>query len=100
MEIKHKESITFKYSDIFFRHYFNNDTKYTHMAKNHYLVYVYSGELLLKEGGKKTETHQGECVFIRRNNRGMLTKQPKGDDQYSGIFMEFKRSFLREMYKK
>lgn len=100
MEIKHPESITFKYSDIFFSHYFNNDTKCTHMAKNHYLVYVYSGEVLVEEGDHRITIGKGECAFIRRNNRVTLTKQPKDDEQYSGIFMMFQRNFLREIYNK
>lgn len=100
MELKHRESITFNYSDIFFSNYFNNDTKCTHMAKNHYLVYVYSGEVLVEEGNRKTEIRKGECAFIRRNNRVTLTKQPQDDEQYSGIFMVFQRNFLREVYNK
>lgn len=100
MELKHRDSITFNYSDIFFSNYFNNDTKCTHMAKNHYLVYVYSGEVLVEEGNRKTEIRKGECAFIRRNNRVTLTKQPKDDEQYSGIFMVFQRNFLREVYNK
>lgn len=100
MEIKHRESITFNYSDVFFSHYFDNDTKCTHMAKNHYLVYIYSGELLIEEGETRTTVHKGECVFIRRDNRVTMTKQPKGDEQYKGIFMTFKRNFLRELYQK
>lgn len=100
MEIKHKESITFNHSDVFFSHYFNNDTKCSHMAKEHYLVYIYSGELLVEEGDTKTTVHRGECVFIRRDNRVTLTKQPKDDEQYKGIFMCFKRNFLCELYQK
>lgn len=103
MEFKHKESITFNYANVFFSHYFNNDTKCTHMAKNHYLVYVFSGEVLVEEGDnreKQTTIRKGECAFIRRNNRVYLTKQPKDDEQYSGIFMMFQRNFLREIYNK
>jgi AraC-like DNA-binding protein len=70
------------------------------MAKEHYLVYIYSGELLVEEGDTKTTVHKGECVFIRRDNRVTLTKQPKGNEQYKGIFMSFKRNFLRDLYQK
>jgi len=70
------------------------------MAKNHYLVYIYSGELLLEERTCRTVVHKGECAFIRRDNRVTLTKQPKEDEQYKGIFLTFKRNFLRELYQR
>jgi len=70
------------------------------MAKNHYLVYIYSGELLLEEVSNRIVVHKGECAFIRRDNRVTLTKQPKDDEQYKGIFLTFKRNFLRELYQR
>lgn len=100
MEIPKDKSVTFRYSDIFFSHYFNNDIKCTHMAREHTLVYIYSGELLIEENGKETKIHKGESAFIRRNNRVVMTKQPKGNEQYSGIVMIYKRNFLRNFYQK
>jgi len=69
------------------------------MINNHMLVYVYSGEIILEEANKKTVIHKGECVFLRRDNRVMMTKQPKGDEQFQAIFMIFKRNFLRDFYQ-
>jgi AraC-like DNA-binding protein len=71
------------------------------MLQEHSLVYVYSGEMLLEEAGQgETRVHNGECAFIRRNHRISMVKQPKGDEQYQGIFMMFKRNFLRDLYRK
>jgi len=63
------------------------------------LVYVYSGEIILEEGNKKTEVHKGECVFLRRDNRVQMTKQPIDEEQFQAIFMHFKRPFLRDFYQ-
>lgn len=99
MEFCINESVTFNYSDIFFSYYFNDERICRHMVKQHTLVYVYSGELLLQEAKTKTKVHKGECVFLRRDNRMIMTKQPKGAEQFSGIFMVFNRNFLREFYQ-
>jgi AraC-like DNA-binding protein len=69
------------------------------MIEDHTLVYVYSGELLVVEGNRKTKVHSGECVFIKKDNRVNMTKQPKGDEQFGGIFMVFNRNFLREFFQ-
>jgi len=69
------------------------------MIKEHTLVYVYSGELLVEENGLKTEIHRGECVFLRRDNRVNMFKQPCGDEYFKAIFMVFTRNFLREFYQ-
>ncbi|MDR3339205.1 MAG: hypothetical protein LBT25_03755 [Candidatus Symbiothrix sp.] len=101
MDFEHNKSMIFKYSDIFFTHLFNNDVKCNRMSREHALVYVYSGEMLLEEVGRgETRVHKSECAFIRRDNRITMTKQPKGDEQYQGIFMTFQRNFLRNMYRK
>ncbi|MGE5456780.1 MAG: AraC family transcriptional regulator, partial [Methanococcaceae archaeon] len=99
MNFESKENLSFNYSDIFFSYYFTKDTKCVKMVKEHTLVYVYSGELLVEERSKKTRIRGGECVFLRRDNRVSLTKQPKGEELFKAIFMIFNRNFLREFYQ-
>lgn len=99
MTFECSESLRFNYNDIFFSYYFNNERSCTQMIHDHMLVYVYSGELILEEGGKKIIVKKNECVFLRRDNRVSMTKQPKGEEQFQGIFMIFKRNFLREFYQ-
>jgi AraC-like DNA-binding protein len=38
--------------------------------------------------------------FIRRNNRVTMTKQPSTNEPFKGIFMIFKRQFLRDYFQK
>lgn len=100
MENQNKENLTFSYSDVFFTYHFSDDMKCIHMVKEHTLVYVYSGELLLDERDKKTEIHGGECVFLRRDNRVSMIKRPMGEEKFKAIFMKFNRNFLREFFQK
>jgi AraC family transcriptional regulator, exoenzyme S synthesis regulatory protein ExsA len=98
MAIEGSESLRFNYHDIFFSYYFNNEISCSKMILDHMLVYVYSGEIILEEGNIKTVVRKGECVFLRRDNRVQMTKQPIGEEQFQAIFMHFKRNFLRDLY--
>lgn len=99
MQTQNKEYITFNYSDIIFSYFFSDDCMCTKMVRDHFLVYVYSGEYILEEGKKKVVISSGESVFLRRDNRVNMIKQAKGDEPFMGIFMNFKRNFLRELYQ-
>lgn len=99
MNLQCRDSLTFNYSDIFFSYYLHNERICRDMIKDHTLVYVYSGELILEEGKTKTRALKGECVFLRKDNRVSMTKQPRGKEQFSGIFMVFNRSFLRGFFQ-
>jgi hypothetical protein len=70
------------------------------MVKDHFLVYIASGEYILEEGRKRTVVRPGECVFLRRDNKVTMYKQPKDDEPFMGIFLTFKRNFLRGIYQK
>lgn len=99
MEAKNEEYITFNYSDIVYSYYFSDDCMCSKMVRDHFLVYVYSGEYILEEGKKKTVVRPGECVFMRRDNRVEMAKQPKNGEPFMGIFICFKRKFLREVFQ-
>lgn len=96
----HKGSMFFQYADIFFSYYFDNDVRCSNMVREHSLTYVYGGEMIIEERGNKTVIGKGECAFIKRDNRIMMTKQAKNGEHYKGIFMSFTRNCLREFYQK
>jgi len=93
-------SRTINYSGTFLSCFFDNNTSCVHATKDHTLVYLYSGKLIVEDGSKKTVINPGECVFVRRNHRVKMTKLYSGTDQYKGISMTFKRNFLRDFYSK
>lgn len=94
------ESATLNYSDVFYSFFTNNDSICHDKAKYHYLVYVYSGEMLLVENGKETSIRSGQCVFIRRDHRVNFTKRPIENEPFKSISLVFNRNFLRKYYRK
>ncbi len=98
MDLEKTQATQFCYSDIFFSYLLSDESHCVKMAKNHVLMYVYSGEFLVEEGLKKTVITKGECVFIRKNHKVVMTKRPAGSAPYKGIFMILKREFLYEFY--
>lgn len=100
MKPTEKGYVTFNYSDVIFSYYFSDDCMCSKMVRDHFLVYVYSGEYILEEGGERAVVGPGECVFLRRDNKVSMIKQPKGGEPFMGIFMHFKRNFLREVFQK
>lgn len=97
MGTKKETRITFNYADIVYSYYFSDDCLCSKMVRDHFLVYVYSGEYVLEEDKKKTIVRPGECVFLRRDNRVEMTKQPKNGEPFMGIFVCYKRDFLRKV---
>jgi AraC-like DNA-binding protein len=94
-----KGYIVSRYADILFSYYFDDNCMCTKMVRDHLLVYMYSGEYILEEGNKNIVVKPGECVFLRRDNRVNMIKQSKDNEPFRGIFLTFKRNFLREVYK-
>lgn len=97
--MQQKATTLFKYSDIIFSFLLNDDTICTHKATAHLLIYVYSGKMTIQEEGEEITAVAGECVFICRNHKVVITKGPCGEEQYKGITLLFNRSFLSEYYK-
>lgn len=91
---------TINYSGIFLSCFSDNNTSCVHATKDHSLIYLYSGKLIIEEGEVETIIHPGECVFIRRNHKVKMTKFYSETDQYKGITMTFNRNVLREFYGK
>jgi len=100
MEPECSKYLVFNYSDIFFSYYFDSKQHCTEMVREHFLVYIYSGEFILEEGKNRTIVNAGECVFLRRDNHVNMIKQHKEGQAFQGIFMQFKRNFLRNIYHK
>ncbi|MCC8144129.1 MAG: AraC family transcriptional regulator [Tannerellaceae bacterium] len=89
---------TINYAGTFLSCYSDYKHQCVHKMRDHALVYIYAGELLLEEENTKTTFHKEECLFIRRDHRTVMTKQACGDENFKGIFMTFRRNFLREFY--
>ena len=89
----------FDCSNVFIACYCTSDCKCVHCNREHTLIYIYSGELEITEGNRKTILRPGDCAFMRRDNRMWLQKRVGEDRQYRSIVLKFSREFLREFYQ-
>lgn len=89
----------FDCSNILIASYFSDDRGCAHENKEHTLIYLCSGELEIEERGKKTVLHEGDCAFMRRDNRMWLQKHVKEGKPYRSVVLKFTRQFLREFYQ-
>lgn len=90
----------FDCSNVFIASYFTNDRDCAHENREHTLIYLYSGELEIEERGKTTILHEGDCAFMRRDNRMWLQQHCEEGKPYHSVVLKFSRSFLREFYQK
>lgn len=96
-----KESTSNNYSNVVFAHFVNNETVCYERSHYHFMIYIFTGELAIKDVGRNEETiiSAGECVFVRRDHKLILTKRPSATEQYKGVTMAFERNFLRNYYQ-
>lgn len=89
----------FNYSKIFFSYYLEDGHMCSSSSKDHKLIYLYSGEMILNDNGKETVINKGECVFLRKNTNVTMLKQPKDGEQFKTVYMLFDRNLLRKIYQ-
>jgi AraC-like DNA-binding protein len=98
--MKKHDSAVNNYSNVVFAHFAKNESMCYERGHCHFMIYIFSGELAIKESGKEEIViSAGECVFIRRDHRLMFYKRPSGNEPYKGITMAFDRNFLRHYYQ-
>ena len=98
--MKKEESSVNNYANVVFTHFFNNETVCYERGHYHFMIYIFTGELAIKEIGKdEIVISAGECVFVRRDHRLVFYKRPSKDAPYKGITMAFDRNFLRHCYQ-
>lgn len=85
-------------SNLFIASYFTDDRGCAHCNREHTLIYILSGELEITDGARKTILRQGECAFMRRDNRMWLQKRVSGRHPYHSIVMKFSREYLKEHF--
>lgn len=89
----------FDCSNVFIASYFTDDRGCAHENREHTLIYIHSGELEINELGKKTILQEGDCAFMRRDNRMWLQKRCQEEKPYRSIVLKFSKAFLREFYQ-
>ncbi|MBM7421337.1 MULTISPECIES: helix-turn-helix domain-containing protein [Chryseobacterium] len=101
MDVQQNENLkTISYSGIFLSCFYEKSEKCIEAAPEHILVYLYSGEQIIENNKERIKLKAGECAFIRRDHRVVMSKNGKGKDLYKGISLTFNRNVLREFYSK
>ncbi len=94
------EGQLFNYNNVFFSYLFDDFRICRNRCSEFGLNYVLSGEMMLDDGQRQVHVTKGECVFVPRDISLTMYKQPKDGERYQGIFVTFRREFLRQMYEK
>lgn len=89
---------TIEYSGIFLSYFSDESATCIPAAKEHYLTFVYSGELEFELDGKQIFVHGKECVFLRRNHKLKFHKRSFDGKPYKGISVELSRNSLRKYF--
>lgn len=89
------------YSNIFLTYLHETDRVCTFTVKDHTLFYLHSGEMEIEENGRFTRFHEGECAFVRKDNRVSMHKHCAKDGKpYTSVALAFSRNFLMDYYRK
>lgn len=89
------------YSNIFLTYLHETDRVCTFTVKDHTLFYLHSGEMEIEENGRFTRFHEGECAFVRKDNRVSMHKHCAKDGKpYISVALAFSRNFLMDYYRK
>lgn len=100
VEQSERMKVIFNYEDVFYSFYYDDVSGCIHRSRNYALNYVYSGEMILDNGKEQIHVRKGESVYIPRDHHITMYKKTYGGERYCGVFLNFSRNFLREMYTK
>ena len=87
----------FNCSNVLIASFFTDDVGCAHENKEHTLIYICSGTLEIDDSGTKTVLREGDCAFMRRDNRMWLQKRIDDGRPYRSVVLKFSRAFLREV---
>lgn len=95
-----KESQVYKYWDIVYSCFVPHEMLSEHRMPVHVLIYVYSGEMQVDDGGRTLMVGEGNYVFLKRDHQVKLLKHTAGDAPYKAISIRFERGFLRDFFSR
>ncbi len=93
-----KESQVYKYWDIVYSCFVPHEMLSEHRMPVHVLIYVYSGEMMVDDGGQALKASAGNYVFLKRDHQVKLLKHTTGNAPYKAISIRFERGFLRDFF--
>lgn len=95
-----KESQVYKYWDIVYSCFVPHEMLSEHRMPVHVLIYVYSGEMQVDDGGHTLTVGAGNYVFLKRDHQVKLLKHTVDGAPYKAISIRFERNFLRDFFSR
>lgn len=89
----------YNYPEIFSEYFFRNEEGCTRSCPEYVLVFVFSGELVIRDQNRESVIHKGEYVFLRKNLHTLITRKACEEEAFSSVFMGFNHNFLQEFYQ-
>lgn len=89
----------YSYSDFYSEYFFHNTTGKTKESPEHTLIFVFSGELIVKDGTSEKTVRKGEYIFLRKNAKIILERKACNGESFNSVFLGLNRNFLKEFYR-
>lgn len=70
------------------------------LNNRHILIFVYAGELVVRQADKLITAHKGEYIFIKSNSDIELTKKSADGETFKGLIWGLDYPFLQDFYEK
>ena len=99
MEPNKFQDKTYNYPEIFSEYFFHEDISGKHLCPDHVLIFVYSGELIVRSEKREISVRQGGYIFLCHDINIILEKKSLDGQPFRSTFMGFSRSFLNEFYR-
>lgn len=93
-----KDSQVYKYWDIVYSCFVPHEMLSEHRMPVHVLIYVYSGEMVVEDDGRRQIVGAGNYVFLKRDHQVRLLKHTVDGAPYKAISIRFERRFLRGFF--
>lgn len=90
----------FDKSDIYFCTDLDEEVSFTEILNNHTLMYVYSGELVIRENENVSVIGPHECIFLRKGSAVISLTHPKNGEDFQAAYIRLKRHVLEEFFKR
>lgn len=89
----------FDKSDIYYCAKNAVNKTYTEFIKDHTLMYIYTGELIVRNNDDTYEFHAHECVFLKRGSYVMTTTRSNKGEKFSAVYIRLRKCFLKDFLK-
>lgn len=90
----------FDKSDIHFCTDWVDYELYTETIRDHTLMYVYTGELIVWEDDRKHEISANECIFLRKGSTVTASGGCKDGETFSATYIRLRKCFLKSFFRR